>query len=350
MDHVDGKDARSQGPSALLVVLLTMSLLVSLALVPARQVLLTGDHYLPMVQALDASGDLRQVGVLLLNEAGTPVQSMVGMSQLSSVQMEEIQTELVPTGWMQAQALGLLNGLFSYVNWRSAQFNPTVSFDAVRQNLLVNSETVANRLLDSSPACSPEDALRFAEGLLTLGNAQPPLCNPPAAVRPILTAWLAGQLRQFANSLPPEISLVTLLGANGRSFAGTFAQGVNTARLLSGLLDLVALLAIALLIAAFIARGHSFRRAFLWVGISLAVGGGLAALLSSLAGHLNITQLVASLAQGYQANATLQALLGHAGPYLQGVWGAAWQTSSSWSLGALGLGSLGALTSALISG
>lgn len=351
MDRLDEKTTRSRGPSALLIALLALSLLVSLALVPARQVLFTGDNYRPMLQALDASGDLTQVGVLLLNGAGAPVQNMAGTSQLNNTQLDQVQGALIPAGWVQAQALGLLNGLFAYVNWASGQFTPTVSFDAVRENLLANGETVANRLLDHSPACSAQDALRFAEGLLTSGNAQPPLCNPPAVIRPILTAWLVSQLAQFANSLPVQMSLTSLAGPNGQaSFAGAFTQGLNTARLLSGLLDLVALLAMALLVAAFIGKGRSFRRALLWVGISLAVGGGLAALLSVLASHLDVAQLLASLAQGSSTNTSLQTLVGHAGPYLESLWAQAWQLSSFWSLGALGLGGFTALMVALIGG
>ena len=351
MDRLDEKAARSRGPSALLIALLALSLLVSLVLLPARQVLFNADNYRPMLQALDASGDLTQVGTLMLNGAGGSVQNMAGTSQMNNAQLAQVQGALIPAGWVQDQALGLLNGLFAYVNWGSAQFEPVVSFEPVRQSLLANADAVANRLLDSSPACSAQDALRFAEGLLTSGNAQPPLCNPPAAIRPVLTAWLAGQLGQFANSLPPQITLTSLGAANGQSPAlAAFTQGVSTARLLSGLLDLVALLAIALLVAAFVGRGRSLRRAFLWVGISLAISGGLAVLVSTLAGNLNVTQFLASLTQGSQANAALQTLLGHASPYFEAVWVQAWRASSLWSLGALGLGALTALAAALIGG
>lgn len=193
------------------------------------------------------------------------------MQGMSTQAWEAFLRSLLPTDTLKAMSDDVLISTFNYLNMRS---------DSVQLNLAplkasMESETGVQAvisLLGTLPNCTAAQIAQITVDALTNGTIE--FCNPPAEFLPVLTPIIQGQLQVTASAFPDQMTIIT---APLQDDPRLRLQTVRFLMRLSPLLPLVFLLGLTVL------GVRSLKGWLNWWGVSLAITG-IAALLLSLTG------------------------------------------------------------------
>ncbi len=191
---------------------------------------------------------------------------------------------LMTPQWLQAQAEGVIDQVFAYLD--SVQPAPSIKVSLVELKIRFQGEPGMRaffQMLHAQPACTQDQLAEIARAAI-LGNLENiPVCNPPEDLVSQFRPEIQQGLNQVAAMIPDEIDLgAQLQGATaGGAPANDPRPIIRQARLLIRLSPLIPA-ALLLLVTVFGVR--SLRDWLLWWGLLLLLAGLAALALGILAG------------------------------------------------------------------
>jgi hypothetical protein len=164
-----------------------------------------------------------------------------------------------------------IDQIFSQINHATAQQG--LSLNALKQSIQQNSNTVADEFLKSQPDCTAAQLLQIgANALLGSGDQSSTiLCNPPAALREVLSIPMRLMVDAAIQSLPDQIP-----------FSSSLGNALKVLRITRAAMSWSILLPILFLGLTTVLAVRSWRSLLRWWGIPL-LASGLTALVISLA-------------------------------------------------------------------
>jgi hypothetical protein len=131
-------------------------------------------------------------------------------AQLSTEQLNQLFSTVLPQDYLKTQIQMNLNALFDFLNFRTTDLHMVIDLQPIKQNLTGPSgQTALQELINAMPDCTDAQIKDFIQ---SLGEANPatmsiPMCKPPDQYLSLFTPLINSSFQQFANSMPNQIDL-----------------------------------------------------------------------------------------------------------------------------------------------
>lgn len=130
------------------------------------------------------------------------------LQSLSREDWRYILDNLLPKGWAQAKAEGVLDALFAFLEGETNSLDVRISLVPLKENLEgPQGNLVLERLVDALPACTEDDLFRFLLDTLTGAEPNLPVCAPPPELLGENMETLEFLLPLAAEQIPENISV-----------------------------------------------------------------------------------------------------------------------------------------------
>lgn len=192
------------------------------------------------------------------------------VKHLSEAERHEILRLLLPAGWIEQQIAAATEAVFAW--FESDQTVPVLFLDMepIKARLLGDSlDQVVELIVQSWPACSPDELERLQMAFEVGGEVPPFLCEPPEPLRGLIVDFATRNLANETSALPDRVPLVEREALN----LPQLQSAKVTLRVIRALLAwswLVPLAALGLIMALKVRSAYDLGR---WWGIPLLLSG-----------------------------------------------------------------------------